>query len=541
MDRIVIIGHGFVAYKFVTQVKKIAPKTEVLWFDEYSEEKYPLPLLSQLVQDGEKIENWSRARAKLKVGLDNFLFQRGEKPILGKRIQVNVPRKELTILTNMGHTAYQFDQIIIIPKVAVYPPTYVREEKVLIWPEQTCVQYFIDHFDELDNLIVVGNDLALVQVLLMARKKFIWIRENKTFFEPELEFYLEEHLKKKGVELRKVDKIENWSDKLNTREAERLVVFSGRIACDERWSENFGFDLDQLQTSLAQGLKSHDVYLIPILQDREHFLLQYNEEYLSNLARKLARSFFRNTGVVLGSESMELFLLQTGGKEFAKAGLSLNEARQKGFQAEFVVCVGYDDIWQKDEYVAKMIVDRETRQILGFQMAGAGGSRWTDMASVYINLRTKVDDILKDKFLAKGLKVNPLLRLARMAIHKLEPGILGITPDELLESKRDGADFFLLDVRSTQEWEKGRLPGAYNIPLNQLKKRVMEIPRFTPLVIYSHSSGRAYEAAKLLANMGAKQLYVIDGGYRLWPYQKDEEERRAPLPFRGNQCSMCGI
>ncbi|WP_457572138.1 rhodanese-like domain-containing protein [Desulfovulcanus sp.] len=541
MNRIVIIGHGFVAYKFVTQLKKIAPKIDVLWLDEYSDKKYPLPLLSQLVQGGEKIENWSRSRAKLKVGFDNFLLQRGVKPTLGRKIQVNAYRKEVTILTNMGHNSYQFDKLVIIPKLEVYPPAYAPEEQILIWPEQSCIQYFIDHFDELDELIVVGNDLALVQVLLIAEKKFVWIREDKVFFEPELEFYLEEHLKEKGVELRKVDKIENWSDRLTQDEAKKLVVFSGRIGCDERWSKNFCFDLDQALDQLSQDLKSHldDIFLIPVIQDRELFLLQYNKDYLSNLAQKLARSFIEGTEV--GLDFMEIFLFQTGSKEFTKAGLGLNDAMQKGFQAEFVVCAGYEDMWQRDEYVAKMVVDKKTRQILGFQMAGSGASRWTDLASIYINSQTKVDDILKDKFLAKGLKLNPLQRLARMVLHKMEPGILGITPQELLESKKDGTEFFLLDVRSTQEWELGRLPGAYNIPLNELKKRVMEIPRFTPLVIYSHGSGRAYEAAKLLANMGAKQLYVIDGGYRLWPYVKDEEEKRTVYPFGGNQCSLCGL
>ena len=541
MDRIVTIGHGFVAYKFVSQLKKTAPKLDTLWLDEYSDKKYPLPLLSQLVQSGERIENWPRLRAKLKVGFDNFLLQRGVKPILGRKIQVKASRKEVSILTNMGHNSYQFDRLVIIPRLEVYPPAYTPEEQVLIWPEQSCIQYLIDHVDELDDLVVVGNDLALVQVLLIAEKKFVWIREDKVFFEPELEFYLEEHLKEKGVELRRVDKIENWRTSLTQEEAKKLVIFSGHIGCDEKWSKNFGLDLDQEMAQVSQDLKPHleDIFLMPLIQDRELFLLQYNDDYLSNLARRLAGSLIEDTEV--GVDLMDMFLFQAGSRKFTKAGVSLNDAMQKGFEAEFVVCVGYEDLWEKNEYVAKMVVDRKTRQILGFQMAGADAARWTDLASVYINSQTKVDDILKDKFLARGLQTNPLQRLARMVIHKMDSGILGITPQELLESRRDGAEFFLLDVRSTREWEQARLPGAYNIPLNELKKRVMEIPRFTPLVIYSHGSGRAYEAARLLANMGAKQLYVIDGGYRLWPYLKDEEKKRVAYLFGGNQCTLCGL
>jgi hypothetical protein len=45
-----------------------------------------------------------------------------------------------------------------------------------------------------------------------------------------------------------------------------------------------------------------------------------------------------------------------------------------------------------------------------------------------------------------------------------------------------------------------------------------EVPRFTPLVIVSHNSDIPYSIACYLYGLGAKSLYVLDGGMDLWPY-----------------------
>ena len=66
------------------------------------------------------------------------------------------------------------------------------------------------------------------------------------------------------------------------------------------------------------------------------------------------------------------------------------------------------------------------------------------------------------------------------------------------------------------------MPGAYNIPLAQLKKRLQdEVPRFTPLVLVCAAGDEAYAAAARLAGLGATDLYVLDGGMDVWPYSLD--------------------
>jgi rhodanese-related sulfurtransferase len=112
-----------------------------------------------------------------------------------------------------------------------------------------------------------------------------------------------------------------------------------------------------------------------------------------------------------------------------------------------------------------------------------------------------------------------LRKAARAASHKLAGGVQGITPDELRESAEEGAEFFLMDLRSREEWKAGHLPGAASFPFLELSKRARDIPRYTPLVLYSASSNRAWQAASMLRAMGAKDVFVLDGGFALWPHE----------------------
>ena len=58
-----------------------------------------------------------------------------------------------------------------------------------------------------------------------------------------------------------------------------------------------------------------------------------------------------------------------------------------------------------------------------------------------------------------------------------------ISRDELLDRLRDGG-VTLLDVRSAEEFALGHLPGALNIPVDELEQRLAELPRGQEVVAY---------------------------------------------------------
>ena len=77
----------------------------------------------------------------------------------------------------------------------------------------------------------------------------------------------------------------------------------------------------------------------------------------------------------------------------------------------------------------------------------------------------------------------------------------------------DGA--FLLDVRDPDEFEEGHIPGAVNLPLNEIRTRMEELPRDREISIYCGVGQRAYYATRILLQNGyhAKNLA---GGIRTY-------------------------
>ena len=72
-------------------------------------------------------------------------------------------------------------------------------------------------------------------------------------------------------------------------------------------------------------------------------------------------------------------------------------------------------------------------------------------------------------------------------------------------------DGFLLDVRNPPELAVESVPGAFNIPLPQLRTRLGELPRDREIQVICRSAGRAYFATRILLQNGFK-VRTISGG-----------------------------
>ncbi len=72
----------------------------------------------------------------------------------------------------------------------------------------------------------------------------------------------------------------------------------------------------------------------------------------------------------------------------------------------------------------------------------------------------------------------------------------------------------LLDVRTTEEFSLGSIPGAVNIPLDDLRGRLKEVPTDKPIYVFCQVGLRGYLAQQILLGNGFKEVYNLSGGFK---------------------------
>jgi phage shock protein E len=81
---------------------------------------------------------------------------------------------------------------------------------------------------------------------------------------------------------------------------------------------------------------------------------------------------------------------------------------------------------------------------------------------------------------------------------------------------------FVLDVRTPGEYAAGHLPGAVNIPHDQLAARLGELSgaRERDIVVYCRTGRRSAEALGVLDKAGFKRIFHLKGDYARWTEDK---------------------
>jgi rhodanese-related sulfurtransferase len=100
---------------------------------------------------------------------------------------------------------------------------------------------------------------------------------------------------------------------------------------------------------------------------------------------------------------------------------------------------------------------------------------------------------------------------------KPRPGEMGVDEFKKIAETRP-ANVFILDVRDTDEAETGMLVGAKNIPTQDIKDRVAEIPKDKTIVIHCSTGARADIAHSILTNeLGYKNVKFLNANIKIDP------------------------
>jgi len=230
-------------------------------------------------------------------------------------------------------------------------------------------------------------------------------------------------------------------------------------------------------------------------------------------------------GMVTGTIIIKVFDIH-----IAKTGLNEKEARGAGFDPVTVYVPDYD----RDEFIpqaeminVKLVADRNTRKLLGVQIVGKGDvAKRIDVAAAEIAHGCTVEDIVSVDLgyaPAYSKAIDTIVTAAHVMQNKLDGLFEGITASDARTIMDTKTNCSCIDVRSPQEYEEERIPGAVSIPLESLRRRIDEIPRDSGVILICETGARSYQAALILKAHGFKDVKILEGGLKMWPFRISRE------------------
>jgi len=166
----------------------------------------------------------------------------------------------------------------------------------------------------------------------------------------------------------------------------------------------------------------------------------------------------------------------------------------------------------------KLVFSPESRRVLGAQAVGYNGvDKRIDVIATAIMGGMTVDDLaeIEHAYAPPYSSAKDPVNMAGFVAQNILDGLVRFVTWEDIDTS-DTSNQMLLDVRTPAEFSTGSMPGAVNIPLANLRRRLDELPRDKQIVVFCRVGLIAYNAARVLQAHGFTNHYNLSGGYETW-------------------------
>jgi rhodanese-related sulfurtransferase len=166
----------------------------------------------------------------------------------------------------------------------------------------------------------------------------------------------------------------------------------------------------------------------------------------------------------------------------------------------------------------KILFAPGTGKLLGAQIVGNDGvDKRLDLLATVIKCNGTIYDLIDIEH-AYAPPYSSAKDPVNMAGYVAENILTGkVNPIYWKEIKAiDTTDSMLLDVRTPGEFKSGSIPGAVNIPVDELRNRLPELPLQKKIIIFCAVGLRGYIATRILTQNGFNRVSNLSGGYKTW-------------------------
>lgn len=144
--------------------------------------------------------------------------------------------------------------------------------------------------------------------------------------------------------------------------------------------------------------------------------------------------------------------------------------------------------------MARLVDTRKEGKYVLYRLAS------TSVADLWVNLRAEAEERLVE------------LQVALASIVEHGDELEGIDRAAILKKAKAG-EVLVLDVRPEEEFASAHLPHARSLPVDELRKRLKELPKDVPVVAYCRGPFclMARDAVELLRRQGYRAFHLTDG------------------------------
>ncbi len=161
----------------------------------------------------------------------------------------------------------------------------------------------------------------------------------------------------------------------------------------------------------------------------------------------------------------------------------------------------------------KVHFDKSNGKIFGAQCVGYEGvEKRIDVISAYIQNGGTVFDLeeFEHSYAPPYSSAKDPVNMAGFTAANIINGTVKVIHSKNLANLKD---YLMIDVRTSLEAANGMIKGAVNIPFEEIRERLGEIPMDKKIVIYCAVGARGYFVSRILLQNGYKDVYNLAGGY----------------------------
>ena len=274
---------------------------------------------------------------------------------------------------------------------------------------------------------------------------------------------------------------------------------------------------DRMETSVP------DIYAVGDAVQVKHFVTEQDTLIaLAGPANKQGRIAADN---ICGGDSHNLgsqgsSVIKVFDMTAASTGINETNAKKAGISVDTVILspMSHAGYYPGGKVMTmKVVFEKETYRLLGAQIVGYDGvDKRIDVLATAIHAGMKATE-LRDLDLAYAPPYSSAkdpVNMAGFMIDNISKGLKQWHLEDAPALPRDGS-VTLLDTRTVGEFQRGHIEGFQNIPVDELRERIHEIPPGKPVYVICQSGLRSYIATRILEGYGF-EAYNFAGGFRFY-------------------------